>query len=279
MGFYTGKKVLIIGGSKGIGRSTAELLAAEGAHVYVAARGQGALDETVEAMKARASGSPTLGSVSFDVTDRAAVATACATVLEGLGGLDVLICNSGFAHTGKVTEVEAEVYDQMMAVNYMGHVNVVRELAPHFAKQGSGHICLVSSMLGFMGLYGYGAYAASKFAIVGFAEALRQEMLLHDVGVTVFYPPTTETPGLEKENETKPPEVWALEADSGWNKTYTSNEVAKGLLASVQKGRFDAVVGMDSKLIFTVNRLLPGISRYFADQELKTAIKKVKAKQ
>ena len=247
MSFYSNKKALIVGGSAGIGQAAAIRMVREGAHVYVAARGQQRLDETVALLKrARRSESQVVGSVSMDVTDADAVRGGAAKVLEGLGELDVLVCNSGYATTGCVHSVTDASFDDMMGVNYLGHVNVVRAFAETFIEQKSGDICLVSSMLGFMGLYGYGAYSASKFAIVGFAEALRQEMMIHDVRVTLLYPPTTDTPGLKKENETKPPVVWALEADSGWNKTYTADEVAVVLLKSIQKGRFSNVVGWDS---------------------------------
>ncbi|MFT4627754.1 MAG: 3-dehydrosphinganine reductase [Myxococcota bacterium] len=277
MDWYRGKKVLITGGSKGIGRATAVRLAGAGAHVVVSARGQAALDETVEAMRAAGGSDAVLGAVAFDVTDRPAVQAGTAKAVELLGGLDLLICNTGYAETGVLAECDEDSHERMMRVNYLGHVNVVRALAPHFVAQGSGDICLVSSMLGFLGLYGYSAYAASKFAIVGFGQALRQEMKLHDVRVTVFYPPTTKTPGLEAENESKPPVVWALESDSGWNKIYEADEVAAGLLSSIRKGTFDAMVGADSKLIYTLARHVPGITRYFADGDLKKAIQKVGA--
>jgi NAD(P)-dependent dehydrogenase (short-subunit alcohol dehydrogenase family) len=277
MSFYQGKKVLIVGGSAGIGQAAALEMVRQGAHVYVAARGQERLDETVEQLKGARSEQQTVGCVSMDVTDSAAVRKAAGTVLDGLGGLDILVCNSGYATTGCVHSVADEDFDAMLAVNYLGHVNVVRAFAQHFIDQQRGDICLVSSMLGFMGLYGYGAYSASKFAIVGFAEALRQEMMMNKVRVTLLYPPTTDTPGLKKENESKPPVVWALESDSGWNKTYTAAQVAEVLLKSIRKGRFENMVGWDSRLIYSLNRYLPGLTRYLADDELKKAFKKVEA--
>jgi 3-dehydrosphinganine reductase len=276
MSWYAGKKVFVVGGSAGIGKATAVMLARQGAHVIVAARGKARLEETVEAMKAASSTDAlVLDFVQCDVTDGANVKSVAADVLKRLGGLDVLICNSGFAHTGISVDADDDQYDAMLGVNFLGHVRVIRAFLPHFVEQGHGDISLVSSMLGFMGLYGYGAYAASKFAIRGFAEALRQEMALFSVRVTVFYPPTTDTPGLEAENESKDPVVWALEADSGWNKTYSADEVATALLKSVRKGRFENVVGMDSWFIFTMNRHFPTLTRWLADMELRTAAKKV----
>jgi len=272
MSFYRGKKVFIVGGSKGIGRALAEHVAREGAQVQVAARGVGALEETVASLQSISAGPH--GHVSMDVTDFEAVKAGCAQAVEALGGLDVLVCNSGFAVTGKVAEVELAQFEQMMSVNFMGHVHVTKALLPHFIEQGSGDICLVSSMMGFLPLFGYPAYSASKFAIVGFGESLRQELKQHGVRTTIYFPPTTETPGLEKENEGKPPEVWALEADSGFNKTYKADQVATSMARCIEKGVVHGMIGADSKFIYTVNRMLPGITRWMTDDEVKKAVQK-----
>lgn len=273
MSFYRGKKVLVVGGSKGIGRALAELLARQGASVWVAARGVSALEETVAALKA-AGPDGNHGHVSFDVTDTAAVQDAAASVLEGLGGLDVLVCNSGFAIANLFVDADLDEFHRMMDVNFFGHVNVVKAFTPHFVAQGKGDIHLVSSMMGFMPLFGYAAYSASKFAIAGFAESLRQELKTHGVRVTLFFPPTTETPGLEAENEGKPPAVWALEAESGWNKVYTAEQVAGAMAKCIEKGTAQGVIGMDSRFLHAVQRFIPGIARVLTDGEVKTAIQK-----
>jgi 3-dehydrosphinganine reductase len=274
--FHRGKKVLIVGGSQGIGRALALLLAREGAAVWVAARGQQALDETVAALRATGAAGP-FGSVSVDVTDRAAVADAAASALDGLGGLDVLVCNSGYAKAELFTKADPDDFDKMMAVNFHGHVNVVRAFTPHFVAQGRGDICLVSSMMGFLPLFGYSAYSASKFAIVGFGESLRQELALHGVRVTVYYPPTTETPGLARENESKPPAVWRLESDNSFSRTYTAEQVAASMAACIAKGVVHGMIGADSKLIYTLNRLLPGLARSMTDGEVRAAVRKTSA--
>jgi len=209
-----------------------------------------------------------------DVTDAASGGTAGAAAVEQLGGLDVLVCNSGYAVANLFAEAELAEFDRMMDVNFMGHVRVCKALAPHFIEQGSGDIHLVSSMMGFLPLFGYPAYSASKFAIAGFGESLRQEMRGHGVRVTLYFPPTTETPGLEKENESKPAAVWALEAESGWNKTYKAEQVAASMAKCIEKGRVTGMIGNDSKLIFTANRFLPGLTRYLTDDEVGKALKK-----
>lgn len=268
----SGKKAFITGGSSGIGRSMAIQLAREGAHVFVAARGQAALDETVEAMRAVApSADQRLGAVSVDVQDRAAVNDAARTVLDTLGGLDLLINNSGYAQCGASESLSDEVFDNIMGVNYHGHVNVTKAFLPWFIKQGSGDIMLVTSMLGFMGFYGYGPYAASKFAIVGFAECLRQEMLVHGVRVGLFYPPTTDTPGLERENEDKPSETWAIE---GMSKAFSSDVVGAAILDGMDRGRFVNMVGFDNWAIYYAYRFVPGVVRWVIDTQLKRHLAK-----
>jgi 3-dehydrosphinganine reductase len=280
MDYFRGKKVFITGGSAGIGKATAVQLARAGAEVFIAARGQAQLDQALKEIREVASTDQRTGAVSLDVTDRAAVRGAARDVIDGLGGLDVLVCNSGYAHTGWVHEMPDSAFDDMIQVNYMGHVNVTRALLPHLMSQGSGDICLVSSMLGFFGAFGYTAYSASKYAVRGFAESLRHELLPHGIRVSLLYPPTTQTPGLDKENEGKPKAVWTYESDSGFNKIYEAEAVADAILKSIQRGSFENVVGLDSWFMRWMFRHFPRISRWMNDGELKKAFKKVEgAKQ
>jgi 3-dehydrosphinganine reductase len=278
MGFYDGKKVFISGGSSGIGLSVAVELAQAGAHVAIAARGRERLDQALNALKAKAAREDQIFvAKALDVTDRAAVRRVGAQALEELGGIDVVIANSGYALTGWVHEMPDAVFDEEIQANYLGHVNVVRAFLPTLLFQKHGNICLVSSMLGFMGSFGYTAYCASKYAVAGLAEAMRHELAPHGIKVTLFYPPTTKTPGLDHENQTKPKPVWLYESDSGFNKVYEAQKVATSMLDAVAKGRFEAMVGLDSRFLFFMFRHLPGLSRWMSDGELKKAMKKAAA--
>ena len=97
-------------------------------------------------------------------------------VLAELGGIDVLIANQGYARCAPIWETSMDDFQAIMNTNFYGHVRLVKAFVPAFRAQGSGSICLVASMLAFMSFYGYGPYSASKHAIVGFSEALRQEI-------------------------------------------------------------------------------------------------------
>lgn len=267
MGYCTGRKVFISGGSTGIGRSLALAMAKDGASVVVCARGEDALKATADDLRA-ANPSGTHGYVVADVTDPAAVRAAAGAAIALLGAVDLLVCNSGFAVCGTVGELPDAEFRRLMDVNYYGHVNVVRAFHDHFVANKRGDIVLVSSMLAVLSVYGYGAYAASKFAITGFAQALRQEMKEHGVRVKLFLPPTTDTPGLAKENANKPPLVHEMEMGSSLNATHPPEKVAAAFLAWLPKSRFFGYATWDSWLQFFMAHHFPEITLWIADSEL-----------
>lgn len=269
VGFYTGKHVVITGGSSGIGRSAALQVAREGGRVAIVARNQARLDATLAELNGIGEGGHVAYSV--DVTDEHAVTAMVASVLADLGHVDVLICNSGFARCGAVSDMSVETFRQMMDTNFFGHLHVTRALVPHFKQRKSGTISLVTSMLGFMSIYGYAAYSASKYAIVGFADGLRQEMLPYNVGVNVFYPPTTDTPGLATENESKPELTWAIE---GQSRQFTPDQVAATLLAAIAKGAYTSMIGVDSWAIYWLSRWVPSLVRFVVDRDVWSFVKK-----
>lgn len=266
-----GKRVVVSGGNSGIGRAAVLQLAREGAHVAAVARDQGRLDAVIAEARAIAGPDRRLVAISVDLTDDAAVSDGAARAIEALGGIDVLICNAGYARAASVTDHDLGGFHALMETNFFGHVRLVRALLPVFKQQRSGAISLVTSMLGFMSFYGYGAYSASKFAIVGFAEALRQELLPYGVQVGVFYPPTTDTPGLVTENETKPALSWAIE---GTSRKFTPDDVAVALLQGIRKGWFTNMIGADSWAIWYLSRWAPGLVRWVLDREVHAYVKK-----
>lgn len=270
MDFFAGKRALIVGGSRGIGRALALLLAGRGARVCVAARGVGDLDGVVAQLAPTAAGRH--ARAVFDVTDAAAVAAIRPEVLACLGGIDVLVCVSGCARAGGVFSTPADDFRRMLEFNYLGHVNVVHTFGPELVAQRSGTICIISSLAALMPIYGYAAYAASKAAVAVFGEALRQELKLHGVRVVVHYPPTTDTPGLAEENRTKPSAVWALETLGGWNRVHTAEKVAASIAAAIERGRPQCLTGYESRFLATFTRLAPGFFRRMTDAEVRRAV-------
>lgn len=267
--WYQGKRVFITGGSSGIGRSLALAIAAAGGHVSIAARGQKRLDEVLAELEKTGAGRS--HAISLDVSDRDAVEAAAAEVLEALGGIDIVIANAGITHPGYFTELSEDVFQSMMDVNYFGTVNVNRAFLGALRAQKSGYICNVSSTLGFLGVFGYTAYAASKFAITGFSECLRQELLADGIAVSVVYPPDTDTPQYHMENEIKPPETKMLSETAGLLQPDT---VALEILRGIERRKKHITPGLMNKLIRFATFYLPSIVRFVVDSDLKKFAKK-----
>ncbi|EQA43408.1 KR domain protein [Leptospira broomii serovar Hurstbridge str. 5399] len=268
---FQGKKIFIAGGSAGIGKGLAKSFAKLGASVMIGARGESALLKTLEELKDSGSSSAIFGHVVVDVSDSVKVGIAAKKVLDTLGGLDILICNTGYAQAGTVENLDENVFRQLMDVNFFGHVNLAKAFQAHFSAQRSGDIVFVSSMLAILSVYGYSAYSASKFAIVGFAQAFRQEMLLHNVRVKLFLPPTTDTPGLSKENEDKPLLCKEIEMGSALNATHSVDTVAKALIDWLPTRKFFGYATWDSWLQYFLARHFPELTLKIADGELRSA--------
>jgi 3-dehydrosphinganine reductase len=207
--------------------------------------------------------------VSIDVRDEGAVKAGVQAALTKLGAIDILINNAGYSIPGYVGLQSEDVYQEMMAVNYFGPVRMILAVLPHMIERKSGAIVNVTSMLGFMGFYGYGAYCGSKFALSGFTECLRQDVLPYGIDVHLCYPPTTKTPGLEREGKTKPAEAWAIEGSS---KAFEPEAVALTLVRGIEKRRFSILVGFDSWLFWMLQRLLPWVMRWAMDDILRKHI-------
>jgi 3-dehydrosphinganine reductase len=264
---FSNTRVLITGGSSGIGLALARTLTREGAHVCIAARGQARIDEAVAELRALAvSPEQILFGVALDIAEPAQIDAAVSPVLAQLGGLDVLINNAGITYPAAFVDTPREVVEQIMRVNVMGTLDVTRAFLPALIESKRGQIAIVSSLAGVLGIYGFGAYAASKFALRGFAECLRQELLVHEISVTLVFPPDTDTPMLRQENQIKPAETAAL---SGTVKPLAAELVAAATLAGLRRRRFHVIPGLGSKAVAFMARRLPALTRWFLDLQLR----------
>jgi short-subunit dehydrogenase len=176
-----GKSVVVTGASTGIGRALAVALAARGARLTVAARGQEGLDETVRQIAA--AGGEALA-VAVDVSG----ATNCRTLVEAavgrFGGIDVLVHNAGISMWARFDEItDLSIFERIIRVNYLGAVYLTHYALPHL-KQRRGLIVAVSSLTGKIGVPTRTGYSASKHALQGFFDSLRIE--LHGSGVDVL---------------------------------------------------------------------------------------------
>jgi 3-dehydrosphinganine reductase len=135
----------------------------------------------------------------------------------------------------------------MMDVNYFGTLYAIQSLLPGMIARGSGHIVNLSSVAGILGVYGYSAYGPTKFAIRGLSDTLRYELAEHGIRVSVVFPPDTQTPQLEYENQYKPPLLVELDKN---NKVLSAETVAKSILKGVARGQYIITPGFDSTLYY-----------------------------
>ena len=173
------------GASRGLGRAMAVALAEAGADVAVAARAKAELEETASLVAV--TGRRALV-VETDVTDYAQVAALVGRTVRELGGLHILVNNSGIARVAPVAEMSPEDFRATLEVNLVGVFNGCRAAAAHLISQKSGKIINISSVLGQVGLPGYSAYAASKSGVMGFTRALAAEWARHRIQVNALGP-------------------------------------------------------------------------------------------
>ena len=182
--------VAITGASAGIGRATAVRLARDGAALAICARRAEALASAAEEIQ-RAGGEAV--AVSADVTREADMVALVAAAVDRFGRLDAMVCNAGFGIYGPIDQIEPARMQQLLDVNYMGTYLAARAALPVFRRQQQGHLIIVSSIVGKRGVPFMAAYAATKFAQVGFAESLRAELRGSGIHVTIVYPISTRT--------------------------------------------------------------------------------------
>jgi short-subunit dehydrogenase len=253
---FDGKLAFIPGGSSGIGLAVAQRLAARGADVAIFARHADALraaSDTIRRQSRR--GTQRVEWRQLDVGDAEQMRAVLSQTVAELGVPDLLINCAGRARPDYFDRIEQAQLDETMRINFYGCWNAVSALLPAMRARG-GYIVNVSSLAGLIGVFGYTDYSASKFALVGFSEALRSELAADGIVVSVLCPPDTQTPGFERENATKPPETHAVSAGA---RILTAEQVADALLAGMAKGAFLIIPGRQARFSHLVKRLFPGI--------------------
>jgi NAD(P)-dependent dehydrogenase (short-subunit alcohol dehydrogenase family) len=182
------KVVVITGAGSGIGRALALDLARRGSLLAISDVDEAGLAETVEQVKA--AGAREVRSDRLDVADRAAFAAYAEAVAEHFGRVNVVVNNAGVALAGDLTELTYDDLEWIVGVNFWGVVHGTKEFLPHVIASGDGHVVNLSSLFGLVSMPGQSAYNATKYAVRGMTEALREEMLVagHKVGVTAVHP-------------------------------------------------------------------------------------------
>jgi NAD(P)-dependent dehydrogenase (short-subunit alcohol dehydrogenase family) len=247
----SGTIAIITGTTSGIGRETAREFAKAGAKVVVAGRRQERLQDLVTEIEA--AGAQALA-VPTDVADRAQVEALVEKAVGQFGRVDVLVNNAGVAIASRFEQMPLEDFGRLMDVNFWGAVYACRAAVPQMRKQrGGGVILNVSSIFGKRGMPFETAYCASKFALAGFSEALRVELMSEGIDVCTIYPGAVET------------EIFDAAANStgfevpGFVPKFPANQMAKLIVQTARFPQPEVIAALDAQAINIANTFAPAL--------------------
>jgi len=262
---FAGKVAVITGAGSGIGQALAIELAKSGAKVAISDVDTEGLAQTEEQLKAIGA---SYKSDRLDVTEREAFLLYADAVKEHFGGkVNQIYNNAGIAFTGDVEVSQFKDIERVMDVDFWGVVNGTKAFLPHLIASGDGHVINVSSVFGLFAVPGQAAYNSAKFAVRGFTEALRQEMIAagHPVKVTTVHPGAVKT--AIARNATAVEGFDAQELASLFDKRLARTSpqaAARIILDAVRKNRARVLVGVDAKILDALVRLTgSGYQRLF----------------
>ena len=265
MSSFEGKVAVITGAGSGIGRALALNLAKNGAKLALSDIDAEGLAETVR--QAQALGAH-VKSDRLDVAEREAVLAYADAVVAHFGTVNQVYNNAGIAYNGDVEKSEFKDIERIIDVDFWGVVNGTKAFLPHVIASGDGHIVNISSVFGLIAVPGQSAYNAAKFAVRGFTEALRQEMLIakYPVKVTCVHPGGIKTAVARN----------ASVADGEDHQTFAEffdkrlaihspEMAAERIVSGVRDGRARVVVGWEAKALDVLARIMgPSYQRIVA---------------
>ena len=252
----TDKVVVITGAGSGIGRALALRSARAGALLALSDWDRDGLAETVAL--AEQAGATKVRQDVVDVSDRAAVASWAAGVVEELGRVNLVVNNAGVSATGDFSDLTYDDLDWIVGINFWGVVHGSKEFLPHLVASGDGALVNISSLFGLVSVPGQSAYNATKYAVRGLTEAIREEMLVnrHPVTVTCVHPGGIRT-GISRHGR-KAAGLDAARIDALFDNKLAKmspDRAAEIILDGALAGKPRVLVGLDAHLIHQFGRI------------------------
>jgi NAD(P)-dependent dehydrogenase (short-subunit alcohol dehydrogenase family) len=257
-----GRWALVTGAASGIGRETALACARRGANLALCDVNESGLGET--AKLAEELGREVLAR-RVDVADAAEMRDFADAVHARIPAVDLLVNNAGVAIAGGMLDTSLEDWSWIRGVNLDGVVHGVHYFVPRMAERGSGHVVIVSSVAGYCAVEALAAYNTTKYAVLGLAEALADELRPSGVGVTAICPGLIDTPitrnALLRGSYDSPVERERM-VEGYRRRGYTPDRVARAILSAVQRNRIVAPVSPEAWGLYYLKRLTPGLLRW-----------------
>ena len=245
------KRVIITGASSGIGRELATQLAAEGCKIVINARRKERLEEL--AAEIVASGGQ-CEIVEGDVTEPAVRTRLLQTARDSFGGLDILINNAGIGAMGRFDEASQDRLRQIFEVNFFAVTELVRESLPLLKEGNEPVIVNLSSVLGHRAVPLKSEYCASKFAIHGFSDAIRAELVQDGIDVLLVSPSTTDSEFFDAAIDDPTKRDWKKRG------AMSPEIVASRTVRAIKKRRHEIILTFGGRILVWLDRMIPGIA-------------------
>jgi 3-dehydrosphinganine reductase len=268
---------VISGGSSGIGLALARRLVGTGWDLTILARDPGRL-AAAEAELSALRGNPQqrLRCDTVDVADDDAVARSVASAVAALGPPSLVVASAGMVPPGTFDDLPLAAFRGAIEVNYFGTLHLVRAALPAMREAGGGRIVMIASGAALIGLYGFTAYAPSKFAVRGLAEALRGELAPDRIAVSIVYPPDTDTPMLREERRLRPAITSRLAAGA---RVLSADAVAAAILDGIRRNRFVIAPGWEMAGLAILHSLIgPLLHRWWFDPLIARSLRRASAR-
>lgn len=255
---FSGRVVVITGGSRGLGLVLARKLAARGARLVLLARDERELDRAKRLLEEGFHGD--VLAVRCDVRRRADVRAAATQILDQRGHVDVLINNAGVIQVGPLEHMDHEDFENAMATHFWGPLHMMLELIPSMRRRGFGRIVNISSIGGRIAVPHMAPYSASKFALTGLSDAVRTELAPYGVRVTTVAPGLMRTGSpmnAQVKGQHQAEYAWFAIADSLPGFSISAERAADQILSACAHGDPELTITLQAKAAAVLNQLAP----------------------
>jgi NAD(P)-dependent dehydrogenase (short-subunit alcohol dehydrogenase family) len=255
-----GARVLITGGSRGLGLVLAREFGRQGARLAICARDVDELDRAGRDLQGRGLD---VVAVPCDVRVRGQVENMVRSVAERMGGIDILVNNAGIIQVGPLDTLTLADYEDAMAANFWAAVYVTHAILPLLRRQGGGRIVNISSIGGKVSVPHMLSYSASKFALTGWSEGLRAELAREGILVTTVCPGLMRTGSPRNatfKGEHRAEYAWFSVSDALPGLSVAAERAARAVIAACRAGEAEVVLTVPAKVAVKVHGLFPGLT-------------------